>query len=113
MRTTDKILFVREIPKNRKLIEGWLNLKEQQWPDWWDWELELCPHLLKRMIDRQFNEIDLRKMLHNAQSYRQNIVDGRWVVMTRHSQRPWEVIVEPDSTSNLVVVITAYPVWEE
>lgn len=69
--------------------------------------------MLKRMIDRQFNEIDLRKMLLHAQSYRQDIVDGRWTIMTRHSQHPWEIIVEPDSTSNLLVVITAYPVWEE
>jgi hypothetical protein len=32
-------------------------------PDWWDWELELSPHLLKRMTDRRFTEIDLRRML--------------------------------------------------
>ena len=69
--------------------------------------------MLKRMIDRQFNEIDLRKMLHHAESHRQDILDGRWIIATHHLQRPWEVIVEPDSTSNLLVVVTAYPVSGE
>ena len=88
-------------------------MKKNQWPDWWEWESELCPHVLKRMIDRQFNEIDLRNMLHHAKSYRQDIVEGRWIIETHHLHHPWEVIVEPDSTSNLLVVITAYSVWEE
>jgi hypothetical protein len=35
-----------------------------EWPGWWDWELELSPHLLKRMTDRRFTEIDLRRMLN-------------------------------------------------
>jgi len=35
-------------------------------PEWWDWELELNPHWLKRMGDRRFTEIDLRRMLHRA-----------------------------------------------
>ena len=99
--------------KNCEFFKGQLSLKKRQWPDWWEWELELCPHVLKRMVDRQFNEIDLRKMLLHAQSYRQDIVDGRWTILTSHSQRSWEIIVEPDSASNLLVVITAYSVWEE
>ncbi len=41
-------------------------LEDKHWPEWWDWELELSPHLLKRMEDRQFNEVDLRTMLHRA-----------------------------------------------
>ncbi len=36
------------------------------WPDWWSGELELSAHLLKRMMDRQFNEADLRLMLDDA-----------------------------------------------
>src|SRR5438105_4588007 len=27
------------------------------WPSWWDWDLELSPHLLKRMIERDFDEL--------------------------------------------------------
>ncbi len=63
------------------------------------------------MEDRQFNEVDLRTMLSRASSYQQDIVEGRWVIDTRHDRHPWEVIVEPDSDSELLVVVTAYPVW--
>jgi hypothetical protein len=81
------------------------------WPKWWDWELELNPHLLKRMVDRRFNEVELRQMLEKATGYREDIVDGRWVIETKHSRRAWEVIVEPDADFHVLVVITAYPVW--
>jgi hypothetical protein len=36
------------------------------------------------MIDRGFNEIDLRRMLHIAQAYRKDEMAGRWVVESRH-----------------------------
>ena len=81
-------------------------------PEWWDWELELSPHLLKRMEDRRFTEIDLRRMLERATGYREDIVDGRWVIDTKHRGKEWEVIVEPDFERQLLVVVTAYPVWE-
>jgi len=74
--------------------------------------LELSPHLLKRMVDRGFTEIDLRDMLEQPVSLRRDIVPRRWVVATRHRRRRWEVIVEPDHEARLLVVITAYPIWE-
>jgi len=74
--------------------------------------LELSPHLLKRMDDRRFTEIDLRRMLERATGYREDIVDGRWVIDTKHRGKEWEVIVEPDFERQLLVVVTAYPVWE-
>jgi hypothetical protein len=40
------------------------------WPDWWDWQLELVPHLERRMEDRDFNELELREMLEVAHGYR-------------------------------------------
>ena len=46
-------------------------MRRRGWPDWWDWELELSPHLLKRMTDRGL-----------------------------------------DRERQLLVVVTAYPVWE-
>jgi hypothetical protein len=52
-------------------------------------------------------------MLHKAKGYRRDIVQGRWVIQTRHRKRPWEVIVEPDLAENLLVVITAYPLEHE
>ncbi len=43
---------------------------------------------------------------------RRDIVPGRWVVVTGHRKRRWEVVIEPDFDARLIVVITAYPVWE-
>lgn len=81
-------------------------------PEWWDWELDLSPHLLKRMLDRSFSELDLRAMFEHSRGYRRDIVEGRWVIVTMHRRRTWEVIVEPDFDSRRLVVITAYPYWE-
>lgn len=78
--------------------------------DWWDWELELSPHLLKRMIDRQFNEADLRSMLEDARDPRKNHEEGRWVLEAQHQGRVWEIVVEPEMDEEALVVITAYPV---
>lgn len=73
----------------------------QNWPVWWEWDIELSSHLFKRMADRDFNEIDVRHMLSVAAGYRPDIVPGRWIVMTRHHHAPWEVIVEPDADAQL------------
>ena len=81
-------------------------------PAWWEWELELTSHLLKRMVDRGFSEIDLRSMMEAAMRLRVDEEPGRWIVETSHASRPWEVIVEPDAEDRLLVVITAYPVKE-
>ena len=83
-----------------------------QWPEWWDWELELSPHVLKRMLDRAFSEVDLRVMMEGALRLREDDEPGRWVVETKHDARSWEVIVEPDMEDRLLVVITAYSVGE-
>jgi hypothetical protein len=80
------------------------------WPPWWEWELELTPHLLKRMVDRRFTEVDLRAMLEAAEGYRTDIVEGRFVIDTRHRRKRWQVIVEPDAVVRRLVVVTAYPV---
>lgn len=77
-------------------------------PDWWDWELEFTPHLIKRMVDRRFNEAELRTMLADASDYVQ-MPDGRSIVFTKREGRQWEVIVEPDLADRVLLVITAYP----
>ena len=64
------------------------------------------------MEDRGFNEVDLRAMLERASGYRRDIVEGRWIIETGHERRRWEVIVDPDVAVQLLVVVTAYPVWE-
>jgi hypothetical protein len=62
------------------------------------------------MEDRGFDEVDLRRMLEHATGHTPDIVDGRFVIEVRHAGRAWAVIVEPDSESQLLVVVTAYPV---
>ncbi len=80
------------------------------WPDWWEWELEISPHMLKRMIDRRFSETDLRTMMEHATTFRPDSEPGRWVVEAKHDSRAWQVVVEPDTIDKLLVVITAFPV---
>lgn len=83
----------------------------RSWPDWWKWELELCDHLLERMIDREFTETDLRTMLDCAEGYRSNErYPGRFLIDTRHAEAKWVVSVEPDDQESVLVVITAYRV---
>ncbi len=78
--------------------------------DWWDWELEFGPHVYKRMDDRGFNELDLRAMLEAATRYRKDVAPGRWVIEAKRGRHPWELIVEPDESLRILVVITAYAV---
>ena len=80
------------------------------WPSWWEWELELTPHLEKRMIQRDFTEIDLRAMLRRATGHRPDVEPGRWVIETRHRDGAWEVTVEPEHAVRRMVVVTAYPI---
>lgn len=60
------------------------------------------------MEDRGFTEIELRGMMQAAAGYREDIVEGRWIIETRHKRKRWEVIVEPDPAVELLVVVTAY-----
>ena len=61
------------------------------------------------MEDRRFTEVDLRRMLERAVDLGRDIVEGRWIIRTRHQRRHREVIVEPDFAERLLIVITAYP----
>jgi hypothetical protein len=49
------------------------------------------------MEDRRFTKIDLRRMLQRA---------------AKHRSKAWEVIIETDFDRQVLVVVTAYPVWE-
>ena len=62
------------------------------------------------MVDRDFTEVDLRRMLEHATRLHVDVIDGRWMVQTWHGGRSWEVIVEPDEENRILIVITAYPV---
>ena len=66
---------------------------------WWTWELELSSHLLKRMADRQFTEVELQRTMEHATAVHNDTEVGRWVAVTRHDSESWEVIVGPMSSS--------------
>ena len=78
------------------------------WPGWWDWDIEVTPHLLKRMIDRGFSETDLRHMLDSATGFRPSVTSGRFVITCPFNAQVWEVVVEPDEPSQTLLIITAY-----
>ena len=79
-----------------------------QRPDWWEWEIEVSSHCLKRMTERDFNETDLREMFDDAEEILEQ-THGTFLVTTKLNHRPWEAIVTPDGDQRLVVVVTAYP----
>jgi hypothetical protein len=79
-------------------------------PHWWDFELDLSPHVLDRMIDRAFTEVDLRLMIEVATGICPGGSAGRWTVETVRDGEAWEVVVEPDEIDRVIVVITAYKV---
>jgi hypothetical protein len=62
------------------------------------------------MINRRFTEVDLRSMLQVAHRLRPGEAADRWVVETVHESQPGKVIVEPDETERILVVVTAYPI---
>jgi hypothetical protein len=80
------------------------------WPDWWSWEIELSTHLKKRMLDRKFNETDIRVMLDDAESLSLSREPGRWIATTHLDARIWKIVVEPVASKRILVVVTAYRV---
>ena len=64
------------------------------------------------MEQRDVTEVEVRGMLERATGLQPSVVEGRFMIHARHSQRPWIVIVEPDADANLLVVVTAYEVPE-
>jgi hypothetical protein len=62
------------------------------------------------MQDRRFTEVDLRRMLEHATGRRRDYVAERWIIETNHRGQVWEVVVEPLTTEQLLLVITAYAV---
>ena len=61
------------------------------------------------MLDRRFNEADLRLMLDDAWEYYVSDQEGRFVIKTRRDGQLWEIIVEPLYDEHILLVVTAYP----
>jgi hypothetical protein len=51
-------------------------------------------------------------MLERATEFEPSVVEGRFMIPVMKNNRPWIVIVEPDSDATLLVVVTAYEVSE-
>jgi hypothetical protein len=79
-------------------------------PDWWDFELELSPHLEDRIILSRFLGGRSPAVIEVAQDLGVGKTPGRWIVRTSHLGEAWDVVVEPDELDRVIVVITAYKV---
>lgn len=64
------------------------NVAKKELAEVWTWELEPTAHVLKRMEDRRFNEVELRRMLEHASGFRDDIVADRFIVDRRGSAAP-------------------------
>ncbi len=79
-------------------------------PSWWSWELSFTPHAELRMEQRGVTEVDVRAMLERASGFEPSVVEGRFIIHVASNNRPWIVIVEPDTDATLLVLVTAYEV---
>jgi hypothetical protein len=64
------------------------------------------------MEQRGVTEVDVRAMLGRATGFEPSVVEGRFMIHVKKNDRPWIVIVEPDSDASLLVVVTVYEVSE-
>lgn len=85
-------------------------MAQREWPEWWEWEIEITSHLEKRMEDRDFTEFELRDMLGDASGFEPDEEPGRWVIHSRRGSVAWEIIVEPDESDEKLVIVTAYAI---
>lgn len=81
---------------------------KREWPPWWDWELRFIDHAHDSMALRGFTEIEIRRMMEHATSYRRDPIEGRWKVETRYQRKQWCVIVEPIPERQVLEVITVF-----
>jgi len=84
--------------------------RRKEWPEWWDWELELRPYTYKRLKERDCTEIELRRMMEHATAYQAAKLEGRWVIEARFQGALWKVVVEPAPERQKLAVVTAYKV---
>jgi hypothetical protein len=64
------------------------------------------------MEQRGVTEMDVRAMLERATGFERSVVEGRFMIHVARNNRPWIVIVEPDTDASVLVVVTAYEVSE-
>ena len=62
----------------------------------------------KRLLSREFTELELRRMMVLATSFHADDIEGRWAIKTRFRRVDWIVIVEPIPEKEELEVITAF-----
>ena len=60
------------------------------------------------MAERGTNEVALRGLLLNCTSLKRSGTPGRFVARAKHRGSTWEIVLEPVSERECVVVVTAY-----
>jgi len=63
-----------------------------------------------RRVSTIVTEVEVGAMLERATGFEASVVEGRFIIQSRHGQSPWIVIVEPDAEASLLVVVTVYEV---
>lgn len=81
-----------------------------EWPEWWEWELDIVEHAVERMGKRHFTEVELREMMERADRLGRGRRPRRWVIETTHDGQKWHVVVEPIAETRTLEAVTAYPV---
>ena len=61
----------------------------------------------RRLIKREFTEIELRRMMEHATGLDRDYKEGRWVIEVRLRRADWEIIVEPIPEEEILEVVTA------
>ena len=78
--------------------------------EWFDWDLEISDHAVKRSVLRGFDETDLRVMLSEPLGFEPSHEEGRFVVHSRLGRDRWRIVVEPDYEERKLIVVTAWRV---
>jgi hypothetical protein len=61
------------------------------------------------MEERGISGGELRTMLEDATEIEPSRRPGRWLIITRHRNAPWHVVVEPHHLDRSLQVVTIYP----
>ncbi len=59
------------------------------------------------MLDRRFNETDLREILTHVEELQEPSAEGRFLAVGRLNRQRWHVVLEPQLSERIVTVITA------
>lgn len=62
------------------------------------------------MVQRGFNALDVRMMMHRPERIYASAGTERWIVEARLRGKRWRVILDPDPVKREMVIVTAFPI---